>query len=58
MNRKRFATEKQIWWELDKKATKLAALGKGIEAFEVATAMKHLVKPTPEECGQFYVRGY
>jgi len=58
MERQRFASEKEIWWELDKKCIILHTMGKLQAADEIEGAMKHFKKPDHEECRKFFDRGY
>jgi len=60
MNRIRnaFATEEQIWWELDKKC-ELAAVNQEYEKSKaIEHCMKVLKRPTPQECRKWFELGY
>jgi hypothetical protein len=56
--RRQFATQKQIWWELDKLCISLASQGRFEEADTVERAMKLLKRPNHDECKRFYAMGY
>lgn len=58
MDRKSFATEKEIWWELDKLAIKATKKEDYVKATDISRCMKHLEKPIPSECRKFYNLGY
>ena len=57
-DRKSFATQKEIWWELDKLAISLASQGRLEDAEAVEGCMEVLERPNHDECQRFFAEGY